>query len=365
MTDTWRTRVRPKMLGEPAQPFMTGRRRSCRWTPGRPPRRRRPRQSVVEAGDLPRRAARRQPSHSGRHLPAAARATRHHGLDRAVPAGRGAAAGRRRGVRAARARGRGRDRRASAAQAGTLRRHPVRRPAGGPLPRRRRGGRLRRAARVRRPQLRDHRPPRRGARPGRRAPAHGGRPGAARAAARRRCSTPSSTRVVDGYAPVVAGLQNDIDEIETEVFRGDPSVSRRIYELSREVIEFQRATRPLLRILDGLAAGFDKYGIDEELRRYLRDVADHATTVSRAGRRLPADCSPTSSPSTPPWSRRRRTRRSSASPRPATPRTRRSRRSPPGRPSCSRPPSIGTVYGMNFDHMPELHWSAATRSRSR
>jgi magnesium transporter len=85
--------------------------------------------------------------------------------------------------------------------------------------------------------------------------------------------------VVDGYAPVVAGLQKDIDEIETEVFRGDPDVSRRIYELSREVIDFQRATRPLLGMLDGLTAGFDKYGTDEELRRYLRDVHDHATTV--------------------------------------------------------------------------------------
>lgn len=50
--------------------------------------------------------------------------------------------------------------------------------------------------------------------------------------------------VVDGYVPVVAGVQNDIDEIETEVFRGDPEVSRRIYELSREMVEFQRATRP-------------------------------------------------------------------------------------------------------------------------
>ncbi|MER5929897.1 magnesium and cobalt transport protein CorA [Streptomyces sp. NPDC002054] len=86
--------------------------------------------------------------------------------------------------------------------------------------------------------------------------------------------------VVDGYAPVVAGVENDVDEIETEVFRGDPKVSRRIYELSREVVEFARATRPLARILDGLTAGFEKYGIDEELRRYLRDVADHATHVT-------------------------------------------------------------------------------------
>ncbi|MFB7466444.1 magnesium and cobalt transport protein CorA [Streptomyces sp. NPDC056224] len=86
--------------------------------------------------------------------------------------------------------------------------------------------------------------------------------------------------VVDGYAPVVAGVENDVDEIETEVFSGDPKVSRRIYELSREVVEFQRATRPLTRILEGLTAGFEKYGIDEELRRYLRDVADHATHVT-------------------------------------------------------------------------------------
>ncbi|MFI8100241.1 CorA family divalent cation transporter [Streptomyces sp. NPDC086023] len=86
--------------------------------------------------------------------------------------------------------------------------------------------------------------------------------------------------VVDGYAPVVDGVQTDIDEIETEVFRGDPEVSRRIYELSREMVEFQRATRPLVGMLHGLMAGFAKYGTDEELQRYLRDVADHVTHTS-------------------------------------------------------------------------------------
>jgi magnesium transporter len=86
--------------------------------------------------------------------------------------------------------------------------------------------------------------------------------------------------VVDGYAPVVTGLQNDIDEIETEVFRGDPEVSRRTYELSQEVVDFQRATHPLAVILTALGAGFDKYHVDEELQRYLRDVADHVTQVN-------------------------------------------------------------------------------------
>lgn len=86
--------------------------------------------------------------------------------------------------------------------------------------------------------------------------------------------------VVDGYGPVVAGVENDVDEIETEVFGRDPRVSRRIYELSREVLEFQRATRPLERVMHGLEAGFEKYSTDEELQRYLRDVADHVVGVS-------------------------------------------------------------------------------------
>ncbi|WP_205544015.1 magnesium/cobalt transporter CorA [Rubrobacter indicoceani] len=86
-------------------------------------------------------------------------------------------------------------------------------------------------------------------------------------------------QVVDRYRPVVEGLENDIDEIEAEVFSGNPNASRRIYELSREVIEFQRATKPLVGMLDGLTAGFEKYGIDQELQRYLRDVQDHVLQV--------------------------------------------------------------------------------------
>ncbi|MCF4120269.1 magnesium and cobalt transport protein CorA [Antribacter sp. KLBMP9083] len=89
--------------------------------------------------------------------------------------------------------------------------------------------------------------------------------------------------VVDGYAPVVAGLENDVDEIESEVFGGDPEVSRRIYELSREVVDFQRAVRPLQGVCASLAKGAAKYGVDEELQAYLRDVADHLT---EAGERI-------------------------------------------------------------------------------
>ncbi len=87
-------------------------------------------------------------------------------------------------------------------------------------------------------------------------------------------------RVVDDYGPVVAGLENDIDEIETEVFGGNAGVTRRTYELSREVIEFQRAVKPLTGMLGALIGGFEKYGVDPELQRYLRDVQDHAIQIT-------------------------------------------------------------------------------------
>jgi magnesium transporter len=81
--------------------------------------------------------------------------------------------------------------------------------------------------------------------------------------------------VVDGYAPVIAGLQNDIDEIEDQLFGGVPEVSKRIYELEREVMAFQRAATPLVDILQSLERGFEKYNVHVELRRSLRDVLDH------------------------------------------------------------------------------------------
>lgn len=82
-------------------------------------------------------------------------------------------------------------------------------------------------------------------------------------------------RVVDDYEPVADALELAIDEIESDVFAEDPEVSKRIYALSRELAGFQRATRPLLAMLSGLANGFEKYHIDEELRRALRNVEDH------------------------------------------------------------------------------------------
>lgn len=90
-------------------------------------------------------------------------------------------------------------------------------------------------------------------------------------------------QVVDEYLPVVAGLENDIDEIEDQMFTGDPAVAKRIYDLSGEVIDFQRATHPLVGMLEALERGSDKYHVDLELRRHLRDVLDHTLRIVERG----------------------------------------------------------------------------------
>ncbi|MDT7710567.1 MAG: magnesium transporter [Pseudonocardiales bacterium] len=88
-------------------------------------------------------------------------------------------------------------------------------------------------------------------------------------------------KIVDDYGPVLDGLQNDVDEIEVQVFGGDPGVSKRIYTLTREVIEFQRAVEPLEDLFRELRDRLKERATasDLELRRALRDVVDHATRV--------------------------------------------------------------------------------------
>jgi magnesium transporter len=149
-------------------------------------------------------------------------------------------------------------------------------------------------------------------------------------------------RVVDGYAPVVAGLENDIDDIETEVFGGNPSVSRRIYELSREVIEFHRAMEPLPAILDHIIRGAEGHEMGAELQKYLHIVQDRALRIIEQveGFRqllqniLSVNLTGAS------IAQNDQVKKISA-----------------WAAILFAPTLIGTVYGMNFDYIPELHWT--------
>lgn len=60
--------------------------------------------------------------------------------------------------------------------------------------------------------------------------------------------------VTRGYRTVLDGVENDIDEIEEELFDEKPDVSHRIFALQREVIDLQHATTPMTDILERLRA---------------------------------------------------------------------------------------------------------------
>jgi magnesium transporter len=81
--------------------------------------------------------------------------------------------------------------------------------------------------------------------------------------------------VVDGYAPVVAGLEDDIDQIENTVFSETAAPAERIYSLRREVTGFYRAVHPLpgvIAVVARMAA--------PEVQPYLRDVQDTLVLVN-------------------------------------------------------------------------------------
>jgi magnesium transporter len=147
-------------------------------------------------------------------------------------------------------------------------------------------------------------------------------------------------RVVDDYAPVVGGLGNDIQEIEAEVFGGSPNVSRRIYELSREVIEFQRATEPLDGMLGDLIRE-ETIEVDPEVRRYLRDVRDHVLQVTErlAGFRELLQNILSVNLTLASLAQNEEVKKISA-----------------WAAILFAPTLVGTIYGMNFRYMPELNW---------
>ena len=149
-------------------------------------------------------------------------------------------------------------------------------------------------------------------------------------------------QVVDDYGPAIEGLGEDIDEVESEVFssgRGNPT--ERIYKLKREVLEFNRATGPLLEPVNRMGRG-DYSVIPQEIRAYFRDVDDHLRRVREQleGYRdlltsiLEANLAQVT------VRQNQDVRKISAFVA-----------------ILAVPTMIAAIYGMNFDDMPELGWS--------
>jgi Mg2+ and Co2+ transporter CorA len=131
--------------------------------------------------------------------------------------------------------------------------------------------------------------------------------------------------------------------------------TRRIYQLLGEVIDFQRATGPLRGMLEALLRGSEKYKVDVELQRSLRDVLDH---VLRTGERadffrvLLQNALTVHSTLVTQQQNDEMRRLSEAS----LAQNEEVKRISAWAAILFAPTLIGTIYGMNFDHMPELRW---------
>ncbi|GAB2590360.1 magnesium and cobalt transport protein CorA [Streptomyces capparidis] len=152
-------------------------------------------------------------------------------------------------------------------------------------------------------------------------------------------------RVVDDYLAVAEAVQDDIDEVEFEVFSGGPGGRRgadagRIYQLKREVLEFKRAVSPLLRPMQQLSERPMRL-VDPEIQKYFRDVADHLARVNEhvtafddlLNSILQANLAQVT------VTQNEDMRKISA-----------------WVAIIAVPTMVCGIYGMNFDHMPELRW---------
>jgi magnesium transporter len=147
-------------------------------------------------------------------------------------------------------------------------------------------------------------------------------------------------KVVDDYGLVIQGLEQDIRQVEAQVFSEGGNPAERIYKLKREVLELYGAVAPLTAPIEHLKRGNLRF-VADELRPYFRDVRDHlirfvreiesfrelltsilAANLTRISVRQNEDVRKISA-----WAA-----------------------------IIAVPTLITGIYGMNFEHMPELTW---------
>ena len=149
--------------------------------------------------------------------------------------------------------------------------------------------------------------------------------------------------VVDDYLSVIDSVQEDIDEVETEVFaangaRADPG---RIYQLKRELLELKRAVVPLSRPLEDLASLSIRV-VEPEIQAYFRDVSDH---LLRAKEQIAA------------FDELLNSILQAHLAQVTVSQNEDMRKITAWAAIIAVPTMVCGVYGMNFEHMPELRWT--------
>ncbi|MFT9669583.1 magnesium/cobalt transporter CorA [Streptomyces rhizosphaericola] len=155
-----------------------------------------------------------------------------------------------------------------------------------------------------------------------------------------------SDAVVDHYIDVAGELQVDLEELETEVFApsgsgGSSNTAARIYTFKRQVLEFRRATGPLTAPMTRLAGAGVPF-VHQEAQPFFRDVADHLTRVNEQVEGLDRLLSDILSAHLAQMGVRQNDDMRKISAWAAM---------------AAVPTMVAGIYGMNFDHMPELHWA--------
>jgi magnesium transporter len=147
-------------------------------------------------------------------------------------------------------------------------------------------------------------------------------------------------KIVDDYEPVMAGLENDVEEVEVAVFGESSDQTERIYFLRRELAEFYRAVHPLLQPLEELISK-EHPELDGPMREHIRDVADHVKRLEDA------------------IATQRELLTSILQANLAVISVRQNdivKRISGWAAIITVPTLIASIYGMNFRHMPELNW---------
>ncbi|WP_020120043.1 magnesium and cobalt transport protein CorA [Streptomyces canus] len=149
--------------------------------------------------------------------------------------------------------------------------------------------------------------------------------------------------VVDGYLDVTDSVQSDIDLVETAVFadNGARVDAGRIYQLKRELLELKRAVVPLSRPLEELSTRPIQV-VAPEIQAYFRDVSDH---LLRAKEQIAA------------FDELLNSILQAHLAQVTVAQNEDMRKITAWAAVIAVPTMVCGVYGMNFDHMPELHWT--------
>lgn len=147
--------------------------------------------------------------------------------------------------------------------------------------------------------------------------------------------------VVDSYMVVTQQIEDDVEVMEEEIFTPRSKVTiEATYQLKREVVELRRAVAPLAVPLQ-LLSHETNLPLPKEIRRYFRDVADHHTATVDRVRDFDESLSALINAALAKVSMQQNTDMRKISAWAAI---------------AAVPTMITGVYGMNFQHMPELRW---------